>query len=114
MGTSGIDDTLVIIGTVDGVKGPGDGGMDRVLAVPGVGGGGASVFDGSVVLMAMVKVEPFPGTPLALMSPPCSWASCLEITSPARKVSKNHCMRENFHHSPSPVPPCCRVLLPSI
>lgn len=82
IGNSGIDGTFVICGIVDGMKAPGDASIDVALVIPGVGGGGASIFDGNVVLIAMVNVDPFPGTPLALMSPPWSWASCLEITRP--------------------------------
>jgi hypothetical protein len=46
-------------------------------AGPGVagGGGGLSSPAGRLVLMTKAKVAPLPGTPLADMSPPCSWAS---------------------------------------
>lgn len=64
--------SCVIVGMGEGVRG-----VAGSRAGPGVagGGGGLSSPDGKVVLMTKVKVAPLPGTPLAYMSPPCSWAS---------------------------------------
>ena len=82
------------IGIGDGISDMGVTGM----AGPGVGGGigGWSFSEGRVVLIVKLKEAPLSGMPLADMSPPCSCASCWEMTRPR------------------PVPPCCRVLEPSI
>lgn len=54
-----------------GVAGPGGINIEAACRPDGVaGGGGWSFLDGSRVLMEIVKVDPCPGTPLALMSPP--------------------------------------------
>ena len=55
------------------VTGPGEKGSIGMVPTPGVGGGagGMSSLVGSTVLMKNMKVEPLPGMPFALMSPPC-------------------------------------------
>ena len=69
------DDVLAKPGTVVGLGvlliGIGKIGM---VTPPGVGngGGGWSELDGNVVLIENMKVAPSPGTPLALISPPCN------------------------------------------
>ena len=76
--TLGIDGILDMAGDAEGVvlgvarrcAGMGRIGIDVALT-DDVAGGGWSVPDGSVVLMKKAKVEPLPGDPFALMSPPC-------------------------------------------
>ena len=66
--------SFAIIGCWAISEGPGDIGKIGMAPPPGVGGGsgGRSCFEGSAVLIWKVNVAPFPGTPVAAISPPCS------------------------------------------
>ena len=70
----GTDDILERCGVAEGVAtGAGGIGSIGMLTTPGVAGaGGWSDLDGKIVLIENVNVDPLPGTPFALMSPPCS------------------------------------------
>lgn len=77
----------------DGIRIPGS-----PAGVPGVAtcGFGKSSLVGRPNLIVKKNVEPFPGTLRASILPPCSSTNCIEMANP------------------SPVPPCCLVLLASI